>query len=276
MRPLDGHVAIVTGAARGIGEAISQRLAQDGAAVCAVDVDIDLASRVASELVGAGESAIALELDVTRLEDFVAVADHVANHLGDVTILVNNAGLTRPAAVHRMTDADWDVVHDVCLRGAFNGFRAVAPWFRDREHCRPRRVVNIASVAVHGGMGTANYSSAKAGVVGLTMAMADEWACFGVTVNAVAPGLIDTRLSAPLSQGGPFGIPDAMREQATARIPVGRIGRPEDVAAAVAFFCRPDAGFITGQLLEVHGGLADLRPLGHSESVIRHEEEGKG
>ncbi len=120
------------------------------------------------------------------------------------------------------------------MRGAFNGFRAVAPWFRDSERRTPRRVVNIGSVAHHGGIGGANYSAAKAGLVGLTKAMADEWAAFGVTVNEVAPGFIEVGLSE--------GIPEETRRAIAARIPVGRAGTPEDVAAAVAFFCSPDAG----------------------------------
>jgi len=151
-----------------------------------------------------------------------------------------------------MTDEEWDLVHDVVLRGTFNGVRAVAPWLRDRERSKPRRIVNIASVARHGGVGGANYTAAKAGVVGLTKAIADEWAAFGVTANAVAPGLIDQGLSA--------GIPDPTRDRILARIPVGRVGTVEDIAAAVAFFCAPDSGFVTGQVLDVDGGMPDMRP----------------
>jgi len=249
---LAGHAALVTGGARGLGEAIARRLASEGAGVCVADLDESGAAAVAADLEAAGTLALGLALDVADVESFRAVAEAAAGRLGDLTLLVNNAGITRPNMAHRMTDDEWDLVHRVVLRGSFNGFRAVAPWFRDRERRRPRRVVNIGSVAYHGGIGGVNYSSAKAGVVGLTKAMADEWAPFGVTVNAVAPGLIDTGLSKL--------IPESTRRSIIARIPVGRAGTPEDVAAAVAYFCSPDAGFVTGQVLDVHGGMPDMRP----------------
>jgi 3-oxoacyl-[acyl-carrier protein] reductase len=244
-RPLDGAVAIVTGAAQGIGEAIARRLAALGARVCVADLQAEAAQRVAADIGGLG-----VEVDVRRLDSFQAAAQAAADRLGEPTILVNNAGVSRTAMVHRVSDEDWDLVHDVGLRGVFNGLRAVAPWFRD-GHRPGRRVVNISSIAgTHGAVGAAAYGAAKAGVVGLTRVMAQEWARHGVTVNAIAPGYIQTDMSA------------ALKDIVAGRIPIGRPGEPEDVAAAVAFFCSPDAGYITGQVLEVTGGLTDMNPPG--------------
>jgi 3-oxoacyl-[acyl-carrier protein] reductase len=241
--PLAGAVAIVTGAGQGIGEAIARRLAGLGAGVCVADLDAAAAERVAADVGG-----LAAAVDVARLESLQEAAQATAERLGPPTILVNNAGVTRQGMLHRLTEADWDLVQDVVLRGTWNGLRAVAPWFRD-GHRPGRRVVNISSIAgTHGSIGSSNYSAAKAGVVGLTLAMAQEWARFGVTVNAVAPGLIATRMTA--------GFADTIVD----RIPLGRPGAPDDVAAAVAYFCSPDAGYVTGQVLEVTGGLTEMTP----------------
>ena len=259
-RPLEGRVALVTGAARGIGRAIAERLVRDGAAVCVTDVDAEPAQAAAAELEAAGGRAIAVAGSVADLDHCREAAQAAADGLGGLHILVNNAGLTRDALVHKMEDPDWDIVHDVVLRGTFNCIRAVAPWFRDRERSAPRRIVNIASVSgIYGSVGNANYSAAKAGVIGLTRSVAREWARYGVTVNAVAPGYVETRLTAARTgPDDPFGIPPQVREALLARIPVGRGGTPEDIAHAVAFFCSPDSGYVTGQVLEVDGGMPDI------------------
>jgi 3-oxoacyl-[acyl-carrier protein] reductase len=258
--PLEGRVALVTGAARGIGRAIAGRLAAQGAAVCITDIDSGPAEEAAGELEAAGCRVVAVAGSVADPEHCAEAARTAAERLGGLHILVNNAGLTRDSLVHKMDDAAWDLVQDVVLRGTFNCIRAVAPWFRDRERSAPRRIVNVASVSgIYGSVGNANYSAAKAGVIGLTRSVAREWARYGVTVNAVAPGYVETRLTAPRT--GPddqFGIPPEVREALLARIPVGRGGTPEDVANAVGFFCSPDSGYVTGQVLEVDGGMPDI------------------
>ena len=235
--------ALVTGAAQGIGEAIARRLARDGVRVCVADLDRERADAVAAEIGG-----IAATVDVRELRDLEAAARATAEAFGGLSILVNNAGVTRAGMLHRLTEDDWDLVQDVVLRGTFNGFRAVAPWLRDGAGSG-RRVVSIASIAgVHGTVGGANYAAAKAGVIGLTKTMAMEWARFGVTVNAVAPGLVATRMT------------ESFLDAVVAQVPLGRPGTPDDVAAAVAYFCSPDAGYVTGQVLEVAGGATDIMP----------------
>ena len=258
-RSADDRVALITGGGRGIGLAIARRLAREGIAVCLTDLDSEPAEMAAEGIEREGGISLALAGDVTRPEDCERWARAAADRFGDLHILVNNAGLTRDAFVHKMSDEQWHTVHDVVLGGAFNMVRAVSPWFRDRERTAPRRIVNITSVSgIYGSPGNSNYSSAKAGMIGFTRSIAVEWARFGVTVNAVAPGFIVTRLTAARGDRDQLGIPAEVRDAIVARMPLGRPGDPEDVAAAVAFFCSRDAGFVTGQVLEVHGGLPDI------------------
>jgi len=169
--------------------------------------------------------------------------------LGTLDILVNNAGLTRDAMLHRMTDEQWNVVHDVVLRGTFNTCRSAARLLRRSDASHHRKVINLASIAgVYGAVGTTNYSAAKGGVIALTRALAREWAPSRINVNAIAPGLVTgTRLA--------DAMPDGLLDRMVALTPIGRGGRPEDVAAAASFLASRDADYVTGQVLELHGGL---------------------
>jgi 3-oxoacyl-[acyl-carrier protein] reductase len=257
---LSGSVAIVTGGARGIGRAIAERLLSMGAAVCITDLDGDELIACASQLERMHPRRLVhLRGSVEDSEHWEAAVALAAERLGGLNILVNNAGLTRDGMIHRMSESDWDLIHSVILKGAFLGIRAVAPWMRDASQQKPRRIVNIASVAgSHPSPGNSNYVAAKAGLIGLTGSISREWARFGVTVNAVAPGFIETRIAAArVGDEGP-GIPPQIRQALLDRIPLRRPGLPSDVAHAVAFFCSPQSDWITGQVLEVHGGLADI------------------
>ncbi|MCW2983863.1 MAG: fabG11 [Conexibacter sp.] len=255
---LAGAVAIVTGGGRGIGQAIAQRLAASGAAVAVLDLDAGPATETAQALTAAGHRAVGVPADVGSLASVQAAVEVVLAELGPPTLLVNNAGIHRPGPLHRVEPDGWELVQRVVLQGMFHTMKAVAPWFRDASGGSARRVVNMSSVAgLHGGRLAPAYSAAKAGVVGLTKSMALEWAPYGVTVNAVAPGFIQTRMTAE-STTSEGGLPRDLREAAIASIPLGRIGRPEDVAGAVAYFCSPESAFVTGQVLEVHGGLGQI------------------
>jgi 3-oxoacyl-[acyl-carrier protein] reductase len=253
MGDLDGRVALVTGSGRGIGKAIAERLAAEGASVVVNDVDEDVALEAASTIPGA-VAAVGSVADPAVTDELVATAER--EH-GGLDVVVNNAGITRDAMLHRMTDDEWDLVLDVSLRGTFNVCRSAARLLRNKEATHNRKVVNMSSVnGVYGVAGNANYSAAKAGIIGLTKALAREWAGQRINVNAVAPGYIEgTRLTAPREEGDVLGIPGDIVERIRAMVPIGRPGTPEDVAASVSFLCVPDSDYITGQVIEIHGGM---------------------
>ncbi len=256
MSVLEGRVALVTGAARGIGCAIATRLAEEGASIVVNDLDHDAAVALADELATKGIEVRSVGGSVAEraaTDAMVAVAEEA---FGTLDILVNNAGITRDGMVHRMSDDAWDLVNDTILRGAFNACRSAARLLRPPAG-HHRKVVNIASInGIHGTAGNVNYSAAKAGLIGLTKSLAREWAPLAVNVNAVAPGFIEgTRLTSPRAESDALGIPGPVVERIIQAIPIGRAGRPQDVAAATAFLCSTDADYITGQCLEVHGGL---------------------
>jgi NAD(P)-dependent dehydrogenase (short-subunit alcohol dehydrogenase family) len=237
---LTGKVAIVTGAGRGIGEGIARKLADVGATVVCADVNEVDATRVASSL---GHAAIGVRLDVSNAGDCDAVVKDSHDRYGRLDILVNNAGINRDAMLHKMTDEQWHQVIAVDLTGVFFMTRAAS---RIMRAAGSGRIVNISSASWMGNIGQANYAAAKAGVVGLSRTAAKELARSQVTVNAICPGFIDTQMTR--------GIPDAIREQQVAKIPLGRAGQPADVAAVVAFLASDEAGYVTGEVINVGGG----------------------
>ena len=243
---LEDKVAVVTGAARGIGKAIADTLARSGADVVVVDIQADLAEITAGEIAtGTGRRMIALKVDVADRESVGHMVDHTIEEFGRLDILVNNAGITRDNLIMRMKEEDWDQVLDINLKGAFNCSQAVVRQMMKQHY---GRIVNISSVSgVSGQAGQTNYSSSKAGLIGFTKALAKEVGSRNITVNAVAPGFIETELTADL--------PREIRDMSIKLTPVGRFGTPQDIANAVAFLVSDEASFITGVTLQVDGGM---------------------
>jgi 3-oxoacyl-[acyl-carrier protein] reductase len=243
--PLGGRVAIVTGGTRGIGAAIAAWLAERGASVVVSGRDADRVQSAVKAMEGLGGRVVGLAADVVKREDADRLVDAARQEFGRLDVVVNNAGITRDTLLVRMKDDDWDRVMEVNLRGAFLMTRAAAKVMMRQ---RSGRVINIASTAgAMGNAGQVNYSAAKAGLIGFTKAAARELAHWSILVNAVAPGLIETDMSA--------AIPEAARQALLAQVPLGRIGTAREVAEVVGFLAGDGASYVTGQVFHVNGGL---------------------
>ena len=242
---LDGKRAVVTGGGQGIGRAIALKLAALGASVAVVDLNGETAASVAGEIESAGGSAMSVPLDVSDPDAVAAAFKEINDVMGGIDILVNNAGITRDNLVMRMTPQDWDLVLAVNLKGAFNCIRAAA---RTMMSQRYGRIVNISSVVgVIGNAGQANYAASKGGLIALTKSVAKELGSRGITANAIAPGYIDTPMTSSLTE--------KVRDEFAAKIVLRRFGTPEDVANVVAFLASDGADYITGQTINVDGGM---------------------
>jgi 3-oxoacyl-[acyl-carrier protein] reductase len=240
---LNGEIALVTGATRGIGAAIADRLARDGARVIGTATTAEGADRISANLAAhGGRGAV---LNVVNQESIDAVLEVIEGKEGAVGILCNNAGITRDTLLLRMKQEDWDAVLDTNLASVFRLSKAV---LRGMMKARKGRIVSITSiVGLTGNPGQANYAAAKAGIIGFTKSLAREVGSRGITVNAIAPGFIDTDMTRALAE--------TQRAALNNQIPLGRLGQPADIAAAVAFLCSPDAAYITGETLNVNGGM---------------------
>jgi len=244
-RPLAGRVAVVTGGSRGIGLGVAALLAEDGASVVVSGRDADRLERAVKELEASGAAVLGVVADVARREDCDRLVDTARERFGRLDILVNNAGITRDALLVRMKDEDWDRVLEVNLRGAFLMTRAAV---RVMMRQRSGRIINVSSTAgAMGNPGQASYAAAKAGLVGLTKSAARELARWGILVNAVAPGLVETDMTAAL--------PAEARQALLAQIPLGRAGTVREVAEVVRFLAGDGASYVTGQVVHVNGGL---------------------
>ena len=250
MSEATARVAIVTGAARGIGAATAKRLARDGFAVAVLDLDESAAKSTVDAIEAAGGRALALGADVSDTAQVEAAVERVVAELGAPTVLVNNAGVIRDNMLFKMTDDDWDTVMNVHLRGAFLMTRAVQ---KHMIEAKWGRIVNLSSTSALGNRGQANYSTAKAGLQGFTKTLAIELGKFGVTANAIAPGFIQTEMTKATAERMGIAFEDFIAFAAK-EIPVQRVGQPEDIAYLVSFFVSEGAGFVSGQVVYAAGG----------------------
>ncbi|MGE5508855.1 MAG: 3-oxoacyl-ACP reductase FabG [Chitinophagales bacterium] len=241
---LEGKRALVTGAGRGIGRAIALKLAQEGADVLVNDVNRDNAEQVAEEIRALGRKAVAVVADVSKPEEAQVLVSAAINDLGGLEVLVNVAGINRDAMLHKMTQDQWNAVLAVNLTGTFNTTQAAAVHMREVGY---GRIINIASMSWLGNIGQANYAASKAGVVGLSKTAARELAKKGVTVNVICPGFIDTDMTR--------GVPEKVWQMMVDKIPAGRVGDPSEVANVVAFLASDEAGYVTGEVINVSGGM---------------------
>jgi 3-oxoacyl-[acyl-carrier protein] reductase len=242
---LNGKIALVTGAAQGIGREIALALAIDGADVSICDVNLEAAQKTASDIEAKGKKSLALKANVAASAEVTAMMEQVIEKFGRIDILVNNAGITRDGLILRMKDEDWDLVLSINLKGAFLCAKAALKYMTKQ---RSGTIINIASiVGAMGNAGQANYVASKAGLIGLTKTIAREYANRNVTANAVAPGFIETAMTQAL--------PENVRQELAKQIPMGKLGKPEDVANAVRFLVSPWASYITGQVVHVNGGM---------------------
>jgi 3-oxoacyl-[acyl-carrier protein] reductase len=250
MGRLDGRVAFVTGAGRGIGAATALRMAEEGARVALADIDSEGCQQVAHEINLLGSDALVLHCNVTDSAMVQDAVDKTAHHFGRLDILVNNAGVLRDNLLFKMSEDDWDTVLNVHLKGAFLCSRAAQ---KHMVHHKYGRIVSLSSASALGNRGQANYSSAKAGLQGFTRTLAIELGPFGITVNAVAPGFIDTEMTRSTARRQGHD-PDEVIAHASKTIPVRRVGQPRDVANVICFLSSEEASFVSGQIIYVAGG----------------------
>jgi 3-oxoacyl-[acyl-carrier protein] reductase len=249
-KELEGRVALVTGAARGIGAGIAKRFAEAGARVVVLDLDAAACADAAAAVEAAGSEALALGVDVADETAVEAATDQIVERFGQLDIAVNNAGVTRDNLLFKMSGDDWDTVMRVNLRGAFNVSKAAQ---RHMVAAKYGRIINLSSVSALGNRGQANYAAAKMGLQGFTRTLAIELGPFGITANAIAPGYIDTEMTRATAER--MGIPLEERLEAMAKVtPVRRVGYPADIANAALFFASEATGFVSGQTIYVDGG----------------------
>jgi 3-oxoacyl-[acyl-carrier protein] reductase len=242
---LKDKVALITGAAQGIGKSIALAMAKEGANIIVTDINLELANTTADEIEDLGNRALALKMNVTDLADVEAGVKQVVEKFGKIDILVNNAGITKDGLLVRLKKDDWDAVINVNLSGVFNLTKVIGLLMMRQSS---GKIINIASIVGEmGNIGQANYSASKAGVIGLTKTAARELAMRGVNVNAIAPGFIQTAMTDKLSE--------EMKKKLFEQIPLAKLGQPEDVAAAAVFLAGSEADYITGQVINVNGGM---------------------